>query len=78
MGMLKIMDIRDTSYDPIAKRIRKYLRDNNINEFIPVVSSIEKNDGFIGDIPSMMFVPAYSGLLCASYVIYDIIGKKIN
>lgn len=77
VSMLKIMDIRDTSYDPIAKRIRKYLRDNNINQYIPVVSSIEKNGRFDGDIPSMMFVPASSGLLCASFVINDIIGKKI-
>ena len=73
---LEIVDIRKTSYDPIAKRIRKYLRDNHINKKVMVVSSKEKRDKFDGDIPSMMFVPAVSGILCANYVIKEIIKKS--
>ena len=74
-SMLKIMDIRDTSYDPIAKKIRKYISDNKIKGKIPVVCSVEKNDRFDGDIPSMMFVPASAGIMCANYIIRKIIEK---
>ncbi len=70
---LEIMDIRKTSYDPIAKRIRKYLRDQHICGKVMVVCSREKGEKFQGNIPSMMFVPATSGILCASYIIKDII-----
>ena len=75
-SMLEITDIRKTSYDPIAKKIRKYLKDNHINKKIPVVYSKEQNEKFEGAIPSMVFVPATAGLLCANYVINHIITKK--
>jgi len=39
---LVIKDIWKTSYDPLAKVIRKLLRDNNINNHIPVLVSEEK------------------------------------
>ena len=74
-SMLKIMDISKTSYDPIAKKIRKYLKDNNIHGKVPVVCSIEKRERFDGEIPSMMFVPATAGILCANYIIKKIIDK---
>lgn len=70
---LEVMDISKTSYDPIAKKIRKYLKDNNIKGKIMVVCSKEQGKKFQGSIPSMMFVPATSGILCANYVIKDII-----
>lgn len=73
---LEITDIRKTSYDPIAKKVRKYLKDNQIKESIPVVCSKEQNKKITGSIPSMIFVPATSGLLCANYVIKDIINLK--
>ena len=75
-SMLEITDIRKTTYDPIAKKIRKYLKDNHINKKVPVVYSKEQNQKFEGSIPSMVFVPATAGLLCANYVINDIITKK--
>lgn len=72
---LQIQDIRKTSYDPIAKIIRKMVKDEKIKEKIMVVSSIEvpikTNEKTIG---SNSFVPGMAGLLCASYVINDIIG----
>ena len=73
---LEISDIRKTSYDPIAKKIRKYLKDNNINKKVPVVYSKEQNKKFEGTIPSMIFVPATAGILCANYVIKDIINEE--
>lgn len=75
-SMLEITDISKTSYDPIAKKIRKYLKDNHINKKVPVVYSKEQNAKFEGSIPSMIFVPATAGLLCANYVIRDIIDIK--
>ena len=74
-SMLKIMDISKTSYDPIAKKIRKYLRDNKIYGKVPVVCSSEQRERFDGEIPSMMFVPATAGILCANYIIKKIIEK---
>lgn len=73
---LEVTNIWKTSYDPIAKKIRKYLREEHIYDKIPVVCSKEWNDKFEGSIPSMIFVPAYSGLLCANYVIKSIINRK--
>ena len=72
---LKIMDIRKTSYDPIAKKIRKMIKDKKITGKVMVVCSDEEGKVKINkDIPSNSFVPATAGLLCASYVINDIVG----
>ena len=72
---LQIMDIRKTSYDPLAKRIRKMVKDEKINGKVMVVCSDEKGNVKIEkEIPSNSFVPATAGLLCASYIINDIVG----
>lgn len=75
--LLKITDIRKTSYDPLAKKIRKFVVDNKIKNKIMVVSSTEqpKKTGN-GVISSISYVPSVAGLLCASYVINDIINEK--
>lgn len=71
---LKIMKLKDTSYDPLAKRLRKYVRDNNIKDDIYVVcSDEEKVVDSITTIPSNSFVPATAGLLCTSFIINDVI-----
>ena len=74
---LEIVDIRKTSYDPLAKIIRKMVKEENIKEKVMVVASkeqpIKTNTKTIG---SSSFVPAVAGLLCASFVINDIIGDK--
>lgn len=72
---LEITDIQKTSYDPIAKKIRKYLNTNHIKGKVPVVYSKEQRSKFQGSIPSMMFVPATSGLLCANFIIKSIISS---
>jgi len=69
---LQITDIRKTSYDPLAKILRKYVNDLKTNKKIMVVSSTEqplKKE----TLTSLVFVPATAGLLCANYVIKDII-----
>ncbi len=72
---ISVMDIQKTSYDPIAKIIRKAMRDKKITSKIPVVSSTEKPlQDHSGTISSNSFVPAAAGLTCTSYVIKKIIG----
>lgn len=68
---LVITDVRNTSYDPLARIIRKYVNDKKINKKIMVVSSTERpqeNEM----LASLIFVPAVAGLMCAKYVINDI------
>lgn len=69
---LEIIDIRKTKNDPLARIIRKYVKDNNIKEKVEVLSSTElpvKTD----TLGSSAFVPASAGLLIASYVVRQII-----
>lgn len=73
--LLKITDIRKTSYDPLAKRLRKFVNDNRIKDKVMVVSSTEQPKKTEGVIASISYVPSVAGLLCASYVINDIITK---
>ena len=70
---LEITDIRKTSYDPLARVIRKYVNDNKFKGRIPVVYSKEKPVKVNGVVGSTIFVPASAGLLIASYVIRDLI-----
>ena len=70
--MLKITNIWKTDTDPIAKILRKKLKDNHINDKIMVVSSSEKP--ITNKLGSNSFVPAVAGLLCTSYIINDIVG----
>lgn len=71
---LSITNIQKTSYDPIAKEIRKYLKIEKIKEKLTVVSSDEPiiKTKKIG---SNAFVPATAGILAASYVINELIKE---
>lgn len=76
-SLVKICDIKDTEYDPIAKELRKYIRDNHIKGKIPCIFSNEKpitNDKKI--IASMTPVPAVAGIYAAYYIINNIIQEK--
>ena len=55
--------------------MRKWVIDEKIKEKIPVVSSTEEciKNNILG---STSFVPSIAGMLCASYVINDIIKKN--
>ena len=74
-SLLKICDIRKTSYDPIAKILRKTVKELKTNKKVMVVSSCEevKKNTKLG---SVSYVPSVAGLLCASYVINDIVGEN--
>jgi len=71
---LEIIDIRKTSYDPLARVLRKMVSDEKIKDKILVVCSKElprkTNSKTIG---STSFVPGTAGLLCAAYIINDIV-----
>ena len=73
---LEIIDIRKTAYDPIAKILRKFVKDNKIKEKVMVVCSTEKPKKISKPIGSNAFVPAIAGLLCTSYIINDIVGDS--
>lgn len=73
-SLLNITDLMKTEYDPLAKRLRKMVRDAKIKKKIPVVCSTEvprKQDTNV--IGSNSFVPATAGLLITSYIVNDII-----
>jgi len=71
---LKIDDIRKTSYDPLAKILRKWLKDERIVGKVPVLWSDEKPIETHDRVPgSTSFVPSCAGLIIAGYIINDII-----
>ncbi len=71
---LKICDIRETNYDPLARLMRKFIRDQKITEKIMVVSSTEIPKKVEGSVSSISFVPSIAGIMCASYIIKSIIS----
>lgn len=72
--LLEITDIRKTEYDPIAKIIRKMVKDEKINKKVPVIFSKEKL--LIKEkIGSNAFVPATAGLLATSYVVNKLLEE---
>lgn len=73
-SLIKICDIKDTSYDPLAKALRKYAKDEKIKSKIPCIFSSEiPNNSDKNTIASMMLVPSTAGILAAYYVIDKII-----
>lgn len=69
---LEITEIKKTSYDPLAKVIRNKFR--NEKRKIMVVSSTEKGVKLEDRTPgSTSLVPSTAGILCASFVINDIL-----
>lgn len=74
---VKVCDIRDTSYDPIAKILRKYVKEEKIKGKVICISSVEQpinNDKNITS--SMMMVPSIAGILAASYIINNAINTN--
>lgn len=74
--LIEISEISKTSYDPIAKVIRKKLRSERIIGKVPVVYSKEepfKVDNEVSNPSSNSFVPATAGLIMASYIVNKII-----
>lgn len=73
---LEIIDVRKTINDPLARMMRKFVKDEKINKKVMVLSSselpIKTGDRTPG---STAFVPGAAGLLIASYVVRQFIEK---
>lgn len=73
--LLEISYLDKTSYDPVAKRLRKMLKDEHIYGKVPVVYSkeqvVKSNSNVVS---SSIFVPSVAGILCANYIFNLIVG----
>ncbi len=75
---ISITRLDKTNNDPLAKIMRKLLKENNITLKIPVVWSSELPINITDRTPgSCIVVPMSAGTALASYIISDIIEKKI-
>ena len=73
-SQLEIVDIRKTLNDPLARILRKFIKDEKINQKVMVLSSKELPTKTGDRIPgSTAFVPSSAGLLIASYVVKSFI-----
>jgi tRNA A37 threonylcarbamoyladenosine dehydratase len=66
-----IINLEKTSNDPIARILRRKIKDLKINDKVWVVSSSEAPKK-TGCLATNSYIPGISGLLCANYVINDI------
>ena len=73
---LEIVDIRKTNNDPLARIMRKFVKDYKINSKVMVLSSTEVPVKTGESTPgSSAFVPSCAGLLIASFVVKELIKK---
>ena len=77
---LRLEDISQTKICPLAKSIRKKLRQLGIDKGITVVCSEELPQCARKSLVpgSMVFVPAAAGLLMASYIVRKLVGISVN
>ena len=73
---LEIIDINKTEYDPLAKIIRKKLRDDNLKVKFKCLSSKEVVTLKGPNLGSYMPVTATAGLMIADYIIKEITNKE--
>lgn len=71
-SLIKISRLDKTSKDPLAKKLRKLVKDNNLNIKIPVVCSTELPYKK-GEVNSMITSPSIAGILMVNYIINDIL-----
>lgn len=67
-SLLEITDLSKTYNDPLARILRKYVKDSHITSKIPVCFSSEL-PADVKELGSTAFVPNSAGLLIASYVV---------
>lgn len=68
----RVADISATSTCPLARVMRKRLRENGV-EHIPVVYSAEKPASRDGELGTLSYVPGSAGLALAGFVIREIL-----
>lgn len=74
---LEIVELQKTTYDPIAKKLRKMVTTEHIKGKVMTVSSREPLfSKTTQELPSAIFVPATAGILCANYVVKELLGDR--
>lgn len=73
---IKISDIYKTSVCPLARKMRKELKDLGIKSLKVVYSDEKPIDGNFAQMPSISFVPITCGMAISSEVIRDLIELK--
>lgn len=71
--LLKFSKLKNTSYDPLAKKMRYLLKDDKNCLNTMVIYSSESPIKGLEKIGSTSFVPSVAGLMLASYVVNDFI-----
>lgn len=74
-SLLEITDLSKTYNDPLARILRKYVKDSHITSKIPVCFSSELPAN-VKELGSTAFVPSSAGLLIASYVVQCLLQNK--
>ena len=72
---LEITTLDKTNNDPLARILRKKVKDAKINKKIHVVSSTEVPVN-IKELGTTNLVPSVAGLLCVSYIVNDILKER--
>jgi len=75
--LIRISTLLKTDVDPLAKVMRKRLRDQAVSFNFPVVYSVEKPKKIVDNeiLASSAYCPSVAGLMIASYVINRMIGE---
>ncbi len=73
--LFKITKLKNTAYDPLARKLRFLLKDYKECLEIPVLYSTEIPIKGLEKIGSISYVPSVAGLLITSYVINQMIDK---
>lgn len=73
-SLIKITRLDKTNNDPLAKKLRKLVKNNCLNNKIPVVCS-EELPYKKGEVNSMITSPGIAGLLIVNYIINDILNN---
>ena len=71
----EIDKLKNSTYDPLAKKMRYLLKDNKELLNTMVIYSKEEPTPYKGKIGSISYVPSVAGLLLTSYVINSFLGK---
>lgn len=71
-SMVKISTLNKTYQDPLAKKLRKLVKENKLKSNIPVVFSTELPIKK-GEVNSLITSPSVAGILMVNYIINDIV-----
>lgn len=71
-----ILPLGQTNYDPLAKKLRSFIRKQNLADIMTVCSTEIPSPATGGKIASSIFVPATAGLFASYYVVQKLLGDR--